>query len=159
MKNVFECEYCEHKFYDKKECFDHEVNEHDGLDKYKRVIYNTLSKLNQKYNMNKSIDEKELDLNIYNNECDGFYYKDIYVSFHIENHSIEAYVSDDTIESIMESEMNKAFLQDINCIDGILQYEGWCGGHGADDYIINGIYLKDLLFNKDGKRIKIEITD
>lgn len=159
MKNIFECEHFGGKFYNKKECFDHEINEHGGLDKYKKIIYDILNKLNQKYNMNKSIDEKELNLNIYNSECDGFYYTEIYVSFDVDNYLIAACVSDDTIENIIESEMDKAFLKDINSIEGILQYEGWCGGHGADAYIINGIYLKDLLFNKSGKRIKIEIID
>lgn len=159
MKEIFECEYCGQKFYDKKECLEHEINEHGGIDKYKRIVYDTLNKLNKKYNMNKFIDEKTLDLNIYKSECDGFYYNEIDISFNIENYSVEVYVSDDTIENIIESELNKVFLENINNIEGILEYEGWCGGHGNDDYIVNGIYLKDLLLNKEGKRIKIEILD
>lgn len=44
-------------------------------------------------------------------------------------------------------------------IEGTLRYEGWQGGDCVDDYIINGVYLKDFLLNKDGKKIKIEIMD
>lgn len=51
------------------------------------------------------------------------------------------------------------FFKQCKNIEGTLRREGWCGGYGADDYIINGTYLKDFLKNKQGKYIKIEIFD
>lgn len=159
MREMFECEYCGEIFYDKKSCFEHEIDVHGGADRYKKMIFDILNRLNEKYNENKSIDDKKLDLQIIKSECDGFSYIQIQVSFYIEDYLIEGYASDETIESRIEYEMNQYFLENIKTIEGVLEYEGWCGGHGNDDYLINGIYLKDLLLNKEGKKIKIEILD
>lgn len=159
MKNVYECDYCGKIFYDKQECLNHEENEHSEVYNYKKVIYDTLHSLNKKYNMNKQIKENSLSIDMRQKECEGFYYTNIYLSFYIGDYYINENASEELIVDKIKKDMDECFLRDVNSIEGTLKYEGFCGGDGADDYIVNGIYLKDLLLNKEGKYIKIEITD
>lgn len=159
MRNVYECEYCGKIFYEKQECLNHEINEHSEMYKYKKIIYDTLNSLNKKYNMNKLIKENSLIIDIKQKECEGFSYANIDLSFYIDEYEIKETSSADLIIDKIKKSMNECFLLDVNSVEGTLDYEEFCGGDGADDYIINGIYLKDLLLNKEGKYIKIEITD
>ncbi|MDY4127699.1 hypothetical protein [Peptostreptococcus porci] len=91
--------------------------------------------------------------------CDGYEYIEVSVSFLLDDYLIAENGSEDNIIYDIKKRMQECFLDGVKNIEGTLRYEGWQGGDCIDDYIINGVYLKDFLLNKDGKKIKIEIMD
>lgn len=50
-------------------------------------------------------------------------------------------------------------LESEKRITGVVEFEDWCGGHGADDYIINGMYIRDIMKRLEGKKISIQILE
>lgn len=46
-----------------------------------------------------------------------------------------------------------------NTYIGTVYYEDWCGGHGADDYMLNNIYMRDIMSRFVGKRVRISVID
>lgn len=159
MKEIYKCEYCEKIFENKDDCFKHEMEEHEGTDKYYRIIYDILDELNSKYTMNKKINGRNIAIDTNLHECDGYEYIEVSVSFYLDDYLIAENGSEDNIIYDIKKRMEECFLDGVKNIEGTLRYEGWQGGDGIDDYIINGVYLKDFLLNKDGKKIKIEIMD
>lgn len=159
MIQTYKCEYCGEIFENKDTCFKHEIEEHEGKEEYYNIIYETLDELNNKYDMSKNINNRNISININSCECDGFEYIEIHVSFLLDNDLIIVDGVENSIIYDIKKQMEECFLNSVKNIEGTLTHEGWCGGYGADDYIINGTYLKDFLKNKEGKYIKIEIFD
>lgn len=159
MKEIYKCEYCDEIFENKDDCFKHEMDKHQGTDKYYKTIYETLDELNSKYDMDKMINSRNISIDVNLCECDGFEYIETYISFCLDDYLISESGSEDNVIYDIKKRMEECFLDGVKNIEGILRHEGWCEGYGADDYIINGVYLKDFLLSKDGKKIKIEIID
>lgn len=159
MKEIYKCEYCDETFENKDDCFKHEIEKHEGTEEYYEAIYDTLDELNSKYDMNKKIDNRSIYIDADLCEVDGYEYIEVHISFCLDGYLISKNGSDNTIMDDIIDIMEECFLNDVKNIEGTLRYEGWCGGDGADDYIINGTYLNDFLKNKKGKHIKIEIFD
>lgn len=159
MIQVYECEYCGEIFKNRDDCFKHEIENHEGIERYYKAIYNILNELNGKYDMSKNIDGQNISVDMNSCVCDGYEYTENYISFYLDDCLINVSGSEYIIMHDLKNQMEQCFLDNLKNVEGTLRYEGWCGGHGEDDFIINGTYLKDFLKNKDGKHIKIEIFD
>jgi len=159
MIQVYECEYCGEMFKNRDDCFKHEIEKHEGTERYYKAIYNILNELNSKYDMSKNIDGQNISVDMNLCVCDGYEYIENYISFYLDDCLINVSGSEHIIIHDLKNQMEQCFLDNLKNIEGTLRHEGWCGGYGADDFIINGTYLKDFLKNKEGKHIKIEIFD
>lgn len=156
MKEMYKCEYCNETFEIKEECLKHEIDIHKGTEKYYSLIRNILNELNNKYNMNKEI--KSCDIDINPKFSNGYEWMSFEVSIDLDyTYLINISSSEDFIVDKIKCEMESCYLDEVNNIEGTLMFEDWCGGDGADDYIINGVYLKDFLYGKQGKHINIQI--
>lgn len=166
------CSLCGKKFNYKdygddyeRECFKHEVIDHlNGDKKCKRIINDTINDLNQKYKLSFSmIDYK------FNPYYDDYIYSgtdEIEISFKLKTSS-EIFITlivkctDNTINLTKEmiiSEIDMYYIKESKKkIIGVVKFEDWCGGHGADDYIINGMYLRDIMKELEGKKVSIQI--
>lgn len=156
---VHKCEYCGETFENRDDCFKHEIENHEGTERYYKAIYDILNELNSKYNMSKNIDDKNISVYMDLCVCNGYEYIESYISFYLDDCLINVSGSEYIIMHDLKNQMEQCFLDDLKNIEGTLRHEGWHGGHGADDFIINGTHLKDFLKNKHGKYIKIEIFD
>ncbi|WP_297131679.1 hypothetical protein [Terrisporobacter sp.] len=126
MIQVYKCEYCGEIFKNKDDCFKHEIENHEGAERYYKVIYNILNELNRKYDMNKNIDGQNIAVDTNLCVCDGFEYIKNYISFYLDDCFINVYGSEDIIMHDLKNQMEQCFLDDLKNIEGTLRYEDWC---------------------------------
>lgn len=149
------------------ECFKHEIIEHlKGDIKCKEIIEDAINDLNQKYKTDYKI--SEYDFNPYYSDY-GLGENQISMSFILNLKSknkqimIEKQFENETINLTKEDvikEVNPYYMEDIEeKYIGVVNFEDWCGGHGADDYVINGMYVRDIMSRLKGKKIEIRIID
>lgn len=169
------CSLCNKKFdyteygedFD-RECFKHEILDHLKGDKVcENIIKEAIKDLNQKYNTKAVL--MEYSFNPYYKDYVGYDDKDnICISFKLSISSDIFLEMDikyvDNIFSLTKDmvldEIEKYFIEDTyKKITGIVRFEDYCGGHGADDYRINDMYLRDIMKRLEGKKIEIRILD
>ena len=178
MKKQSVCEYCgkifEEKFDKegyannyKMECVKHEITHLDLEEKFRTNLIHALIQLDIKYNSSSIIEKIEV------NACwDSYYGKDITYTFRISNDKINNTIESEievyyenkekvpTSNEIISQLEHHFFIPTINQkYEGIFRFEGFCGGDGADDFIIGESYMKTIYKAFEGKKVRIEVID
>lgn len=168
------CSFCGMKFnYDsygddfERRCFKHEVLEHlNGDKKCESIIKDVVNELNEKYGVSFSV--LDYNFNPYYDDYDGLVKNEIEISFELRGTSdifirLTVTCISNTINltrDMILKELEKYYiLESEKRITGVVEFEDWCGGHGADDYIINGMYIRDIMKRLEGKKISIQILE
>ena len=140
------CEKCNKEFVgsdNKKKCVEHELIEHYNANVvFKTNLAECLFQLDNIYNTNTTYSFKEISINEdYNGEIENISY-----CFEIINNQfkkdVQIYIYEyQCIPSISDirSEIEKYFKSFVKKhYEGIVSYEDFLGGYGADDYILDG---------------------
>lgn len=175
MKEQCICSFCDKVFVRtddadeyKRECFEHEVNEHmNGKEYFKDLIEESIEELNSEYNVEARY--KRFGFRPYYTDY-GYGEDQIGMSFvlvlsedkqvaiNYEFKYVEGEFSLDK-KGIIEK-LTPQYLASVKKeYKGVLGFEDWCGGHGEDDYTLNGMYLRDILRELKGKKIEIRVLD
>lgn len=171
MKKICKCSLCGAEFsYAERgdcyieDCFKHEVLDHLKGDKVcKGIIKDTINDLNQKYKIEFTMIDYRF--NPYYSDY-GMEENSIEISFRLKGISteyVELYIKCVNNEFTLTKEMlikelNKYYVEATSeSYVGVVRFEDWCGGHGADDYIINGMYIRDIMKRLEGKKISIQV--
>lgn len=162
----FDFEYYGNSY--EKECFKHEVIDHlRGDIVCEDIIKSVVNELNQEYKLNFTIKDYEFnpyykvwDSSVCGNEIDLSFKlqtsSDIFIR--LTTTCIDGEISL-TKEKITEM-IKKYYIEESEKqITGVVEFEDWCGGNGADDYVINGMYLRDIMKRLKGKKILIQILE
>lgn len=177
MKKQAVCEYCgkvfeerinEENYYNyKQDCVEHEITHLPLAKDFEFNLSCALNELDEKYDSESNI------LKIDISACwESYYGRDITYDFKIENTKIKnimiekievPYESKEKIptkEEIMTLLEQHYFIPTIQKeYKGTVSFEDYCGGLGADDYMIGDLYVKDIFHELKGKNIKINIID
>lgn len=163
------CEKCGKEFIGdgtevKRTCIEHEVLEHfNAKVVFKERLEEVLCILDKHYKTETSYLFK--DLSIYMDYCGSF--DNISYYFNISNNNLSKdcvivvydYTKIPSITEIREH-IEKYFKSNVKkYYEGIVQFEDFCGGDGADDYILDGQYMRDIFKELKGKKIKITIVE
>lgn len=181
MKKQAVCEYCG-KTFDKKsdkeqsrkdyynykqDCVEHEITHLNLREKFVCNLSDALDFLDKKYGQTSNILKVEVSV------CyDSYYGKDITYEFKVENSAIKENiqfkitVSYDNKEEIPTSKEIIAqlehhfFIPKIkNKYEGEFCFEDWCGGDGANDYMIGESYMRTIYEAFKGKKVRIEVIE
>ena len=149
-----------------KECLEHELVEHFNVNKtFETELVKAISKLDSVYNTTTKYEFK--DVSVYENYYNGI--EKIEYTFKIENEKIkskevdiviyENYTIVPTSEKISKI-IEKHFKSSVKkYYEGVVEFEEWCGGNGADDYVLDGDYMNSILRELLGKKIRILVLD
>ena len=97
MIQMHKCEYCGEIFENRDDCFKHEMEKHEGTERYYKTIYDILDELNSKYDMSKKIDNRSISIDVNLCECDKYEYIKTYISFCLDDYLISESGSEDNI--------------------------------------------------------------
>lgn len=176
MKEQCICDFCGKVFVSnpdrtdeyKVKCFQHEVMEHmNGEEYFAELIQGCIDKLNKEYGVD--FYYEDYDFNPYY-ENYGYDNDNINMSFIlvVGQKRITVTFIDFKYKNrkftLGEEEILKAlnpyYIENVQKeYEGVLEFEDWCGGHGADDYVLNGMYMRDIMHRLKGKRISIKVLD
>ena len=163
------CEECGKEFIGdggeiKKQCAEHELTEHYNADKiFKERLRYALSELDNCYQTATSYQFKKVSVyeDYYGNIENVSYYFSISNSEFNKGCEIDVYDYKNipTVRDIKE-EVEKYFKSNIKKhYEGVVRFEDWCGGHGADDYVIDGQYIREIFSELLDKKIKITVIE
>ena len=168
------CQYCGKVFYEKdyeygdeylKECAIHEVSHLNLEEKFKDKLEDAINILDKKYKS----DTKLIKLNINTIYDESYYgtYIEYKINIKINNINkqsiIEVQFEDkeniptikdivDNLEKHYKSEIDKEYI-------GNVLYEEYCGGEGADDYMIGNQYVRDIFKQLKGKKVILKVIE
>lgn len=163
------CEECGKEFIGdggeiKKNCVEHELMEHYNADKiFKERLSNVLYSLDNCYQTKTLYQFK--GVSVYEDYYGGI--ENVSYYFNINNDKINKdlqidvydYTKIPTINDIREI-IEKYFKSNIKkYYEGVVKFEDFCGGYGADDYILDGQYIRQIFNELLDKKIKITIIE
>lgn len=177
MKKQAVCEYCgkvfeeringENYYSYKQDCVEHEITHLPLAKDFEYNLSCSLNELDEKYGSESNIIKIDISA------CwDSYYGKDITYEFKLENTKINKTISEKievpyenkesipTKEEIMTRLEQHYFIPTLKKeYKGKVSFEDWCGGDGADDYMIGDLYVKNIFHELKGKNIEIKIVD
>lgn len=177
MKNQAVCEYCGKIFEEKKdseyyhnyeqECVEHEITHLNLEEDFRNNLTEVLNIIDKKYNSESKISYIKVSA------CwDSYYGKDITYEFEIRNTKIAEKITQkievqyNNKENIPASEEiinlleQNFFIPTIeNKYEGLVKFEDWCGGDGADDYMVGDSYISTIFKAFKGKKVRIEVIE
>lgn len=176
MLKIVKCQYCGKEFVKKEEDYDdyvrecalHEIEHLHIKEQFENNLQDAIKVLNHKYDStsdykNYNLDVEQLgyevdDINyiIYNFELtiDKNIQKDIqiYGKYKDFKNCLATQEIIDEIEKYYKSNIKKMY-------EGKVTFEDWLGGNGANDYVLDGQYMRDIFAELLGKKIKITVVD
>lgn len=152
MIKLYKCEYCDKTFENELDCQKHEKEDHKSTDKYEKVIKETVKQCNSKYNMRKQVYDIFINISAVLEYDNGDRFEEYFITFMLDNDEVKICKDELQICEEIKNQINKIYLKDLNKLEGKLNYK--LGG-----YYVNDIKIKDLLKDKEGKIVKIEIFD
>ena len=177
MKKQAVCEYCDQIFEEhidindyrdyKKECVEHEVTHLNLEEKFTNNLKNALNELDRKYNSISTISKIDVSA------CwDTYYGRDVIYDFELHNTTLDKIISSKikvsygdkekipTSEEIINKLEQHFFIPMVNQkYEGIFTFEGYCGGNGADDYMIGESYMRTIYKAFKDKKVRIEVME
>lgn len=152
MIEVYKCEHCGSIFENEEDCKEHEKNKHDATDGFRKIILDSIKKCNSMYNMKKQVYNIFIDVSCVVELDDEINMIEYYVCFMLDNDEIKICDNEFDISDNIRKTIEETYLKYIDKIEGKLTYK-------LGNYCVCDIKIKDLLKNKEGKIIKIEIYD
>lgn len=149
------------------ECATHEVEHLNTKATFKNNLEETLKVLDNKYDSVSSYNK----ISVHTCYDEHYYGTDITYSFNLQsnkldkNYNIEIVVQYEDKENIPATKdiiekIEKYYICNIKKeYKGLITYEDWCGGDGADDFMIGDRYIRDVFQELRGKTIEIKILD
>ncbi|WP_039230611.1 hypothetical protein [Clostridium haemolyticum] len=176
MLKIVKCQYCGKEFIETeedygeyiRECVLHEI-EHVHIKKcFEENLKNALRILDRKYNTvsnNENYNIDAISTGYDNNDINYIAYnftliinKDIYKDIELWGGHRE-FKHCPTIQEII-NEIEKYYKSNIKkTYEGVVTFEDWMGGNGANDYVLDGQYTRDIFKELLGKKIKITVVD
>ncbi len=171
------CKYCNKEFIKDNyeyyrylsECAEHEMSHLNLKEEFKNNLISALNSMDKKYNCESNYWSCTVDLYYYSNynndDPSAVSYTSCFDSNKFEKKKITINVDYDNLEHVpTENEIiqriEKYYVSEIKKeYSGIVEFEDWCGGYGADDYVLNGQYIKNIFEQLKGKKIKITVLD
>jgi len=175
MKKQAVCEYCGQIFEEhtdpndyrdyKKECIEHEITHLNLEEKFRNNLKNALNELDRKYHGLSTISKIDVSA------CwDSYYGRDVTYDFELHNTTlnktidskIEVHYSDKekvpTSEEIINKLEQHFFIPVVNQkYEGKFTFEDYCGGDGANDFMIGESYMRTIFRAFEGKKVRIEV--
>lgn len=163
------CEECGKEFIGdggevKKKCVEHELIEHYSADKlFNERLNNVLLDLDTHYKTKTSFSFK--GVSVYEDYYGGI--ENISYYFNISNDNLNKdlqidvydYTQIPTIRDIKNA-IEKHFKANIKkYYEGIVKFEDFSGGNGADDYVLDGQYMRSICQELVDKKIRITILE
>lgn len=177
MKKQAVCEYCGMVFEEKPDneyyynyklaCVEHEITHLNLEGDFRNNLKESLDRIDKKYKSESKISK----INV--SACwDSYYGKDITYDFEVKNtkidiniiHKIEVQYNEKenvpTSDEIIKLLEHHFFIPTIdNKYEGLFRYEDFCGGDGADDFMIGESYMHTIYEAFKGKKVRIEVIE
>lgn len=168
MKKIYECQITGKQFKDREECLRNEVKELNIKGKYEDIFKDVIQKLNDEFSTKAEL--LSFDIRCYHDyyECDNIEVNAKIVSNHVEdiiNYSFTDYYdykdyTMKTSDEIYKSIRDLHFTPKIQSkYVGILSFEDYMGGHGADDYTIGEVHMRTIYNAFKGKKVELKIIE
>lgn len=167
------CQYCGKEFLENDyeyddyipECEIHEMSHLNLKEKFEINLQQALNRLDQKYNCKSHYQNCSVDLYRNYNYDDEITYDCDFSSDKFETIHLQIKVDYEQLENVpttetIISDIEKYYIAEIKKeYIGIVEYEDWCGGDGADDYVLDGQYMGDIFRELKGKKVLIKVLD